>query len=557
MNWFLDLFSGSHSVGQSIFLVSLVAVVGLALGKINFRGIGLGVAGCLFSGIILGHMGLSVESEILHFLREFGLILFVYAIGIHVGPGFFSSLKNSGLRLNLMAGSIVVLGAAMVILIGKISGEPMSLMVGIFSGATTNTPSLAAAQHVLTDLLGTTHSDLALPATGYAIAYPFGIIGIILSMLLIRTIFKIKAEEEAVAFESDQRRFFEPLERANIKVTNPNLADIAIKDLPSWNELGVVISRVLLSSGEVVLATDETKLSVGMVVHAIGTPTRLKKLGILMGPTVETDLKSVASHIISRKVVVTKNRLAGKHLSEFPILKKYGVVVTRIARADIEFTPNPNIRLQFGDILTVVGEKDAIKETSKELGDSVKNLSHPQIIPIFFGIALGIILGSIPFHIPGVPLPVKLGLAGGPLLAAILLSRIGNIGPIVWYLPMSSNLVVRELGIALFLSCVGIKAGATFFSSLLGGGAMWLLYGALITTVPLLIVGVIARLKYRLNFMTLCGFLAGSMTDPPALSFASSMATSDAPQIAYATVYPLVMFLRVLIAQLLILFFLG
>lgn len=556
MNWFLEMFPPG-SVAQVTVVLGFVVGAGLALGSVRVFNIGLGIAGVLFSGLLAGHIlnraHIELSHEMLEFAREFGLILFVYTIGVQVGPGFLASLRRQGLPLNIMAASIVILGAIITIGIWKFAGVKIPVAVGLFSGATTNTPSLAAAQQALKDLKTTVPGDSALPGMAYAVAYPFGIIGIILTMLLIRIGFKISAQDEGDALAKLLDRDRPRMANIDLEVKNPNLDGLSIVRIPGLADSGIVISRVM-SKGTTQVAMRDTTVHLGDVLHAVGPKDKLDDLKMIVGTESKLDVTQLPSQITARRILVTKAAVCGETVAELDLGQRFNVMVTRVNRADIELPP-AGTRLQFGDTVVVVGQADAIKRVAAELGDSVKQLNHPHIIPIFIGIALGVIVGSWPLHL-GLPAPVRLGLAGGPLIVAIILSRLGNVGPLVWYMPPSANFMVRELGIVLFLAAVGIRSGGNFINTLTsnhGQGFYWMALASLITFVPLMLVAFVARAFYKLNYLTLCGLLAGSMTDPPALAFAGHMTGSDAPSVSYATVYPLVMLLRVLAAQIIVL----
>jgi len=556
MQWFNELLTG-ESIAQSVLVLSLVVASGVLLGSFKVRGIGLGVAGVLFTGLLCGHFGLHIDHRVMEFVREFGLILFVYTIGMQVGPGFIASLRRQGLPLNIMAATIVLLGVAITLVIVFVFEIDMSVAVGLFSGGTTNTPALGAAQQALKSTSGFTEEIAKNPGLGYAVAYPFGIIGIILTMGLVRRLFGIQPAEESRLFTqqatSNQPKVF----TVNLLITNPNLEGLPISRVPGLQSSGVVISRIRKGE-DVVVAAPDTLLHCGDVILAVGPQDKLTELQIVIGKPADVDLKALPSGVSTRRVVVTRKSVLGKSLIELDLLETYGVQVTRVSRADVEFTPNPGFRLQFADTLLLVGETEAIDRAAKELGNKPKQLDHPQVVSIFVGIALGVILGSIPIQLGTMPAPVKLGLAGGPLVVAILLSRMGRIGPLIYYMPLSANFMLRELGITLFLACVGLKAGDQFLATLTEGpGLKWMGCAALITFIPLALVGIASRLYYKLNFTSICGVLAGSMTDPPALAFANTMTGSDSPSVAYATVYPLTMLMRVVSAQLLVLLFLS
>jgi putative transport protein len=558
MEWLSELFRGD-GVATSVVILALVAATGLALGSIRAYGVSLGVAGVLFTGILFAHFGLGINEHVLEFAREFGLILFVYTIGLQVGPGFVSSLRREGLPLNLMAAAIVLLGAIVTLAISFFGGVELPAAVGLFSGGTTNTPSLAAAQSALRDVAGSSpeYAELSkLPGVAYAVAYPFGIIGIILTMLLARAVFRVNVAAEGEALAKLQQRERVNLSRMNIEVQNANLHGMAIRDIPVLNRLDIVISRIL-HEGQLAVARPDTVLSEGDVLLAVGPPDQLSQLRLIVGRESTTDLLTMPSDITSRRLIVTNKTVTGKTLRELGFLERYGVNITRLRRAGIELTTATDIELHFGDTVLAVGEPEDIDAVASVVGNSLKRLDHPELIPVFLGIVLGVIVGSWPFHVPGVPAPVKLGLAGGPLLVAIILSRVGQVGRLTWFMPPSANFMVRELGIVLFLACVGLRSGDRFVETLTqGSGFYWMGMAALITMVPLLLVALVGRVFFKVNYMTLCGLLSGSMTDPPALAFATTVTGSDAPTVAYATVYPLTMILRVLAAQLMVLFFL-
>jgi putative transport protein len=542
-----------ESVPHAVTVICLVAGLGLALGEIKIWGIHIGIAGVLFTGLIFGHFGITINEHVLEFIREFGLILFVYAIGLQVGPGFFASLRKGGLPLNIMAASIVLLGVGMALVAHFVGGVPVEAAVGVLSGATTNTPSLGASQQALRDIFGA-HSDIVkIPGLGYAVAYPFGVMGIILSMIFIKTFFKINPENELEQFSADSREHAPKLFSVSLEVTNNALVGLPIGHVPGLPAASVVISRVL-HNGEVTVVHPTTTLSVGDVILAVGPQSMLKTLEAIIGKKSDIDLREVESPISTQRVIVTRKSILGKSLEELSLPKRFGVTVSRLTRMNLEFAARPDLTLKFGDTLLMVGEPDAIKKAATDLGNSPKDLNNPQIIPLLVGITIGVILGSLPLTIPGLPAPVRLGLAGGPLIVAIVLARVGQWRSLVWHMPVSANLMIRELGISLFLVCVGLKSGGKFVETLISGdGVAWVLWGAAITLVPLLIVGLAARYFHKTNFTALSGVLAGSMTDPPALAFANTYMNSELPALSYATVYPLTMLLRVLSTQILVL----
>ena len=550
----MDLFSllfSPQSVAWSVFVIMLVAAGGLAIGNVSVAGINLGIAGVLFSGILFGHFGLDINHDTLEFLRDFGLILFVYSIGTQVGPGFFSSFKKQGLQLNLLAAAVVLGGVAAALAAARLAGFDIATAVGMYAGAVTNTPSLAAAQQTL----GAVSPEAVNSASvGYALAYPGAILGIILTMILIRRLFKAQAEQDLLTVHAEKAA--SALINASITVENKNLEGLKIKDIPAIDQLGVVVSR-FYHGGQLGVAHDDTVIHAGDVLLAVGLEESVKKFTLVVGSRSEMDLKKLPSQIIHSRVIVTHKEVIGKTLDEIGLEAQYDVAATRVARADVEFLVSDSYVLQFADNLVIVGSEAAVARAAALLGNSPKDLNHPQLIPAFIGIAAGVLLGSIPISIPGLSAPVKLGLAGGPLIMAIVLSYVQHIGPLNWYLPPAGNLMLRELGIVLFLACVGLKAGGRFFETLLNGnGLQIVLFSFLITVLPIVIIGIFAKARLKLNYMSLCGALAGSMTDPPALAFANSMSPSNLSAMSYATVYPLVMILRVISAQVMVLLFL-
>ena len=538
----------------TISLLALVAVIGLWIGHFKIKGVGLGIGGVLFGGILVAHFttqyGIKLDNHTLHFVQEFGLILFVYTIGIQVGPGFFASLRQSGLTLNGLGILIVALGALVTILIYKFADIPLDVALGIYSGAVTNTPSLGAGQQILSELgMSQTTSNMGM---AYAMAYPFGICGILLSMWLIRLFFKIKVDEEAANFEKESGHDKEALKSMSLKVTNTNLNGIHLIEIPGFDDEDVVCSR--LKRGELVIVPKaDTNVQLGDILHLVGNPEGLKKMHLIIGEEVDVPVASLSGEIRSERVVVTNEKVLGKKIRHLGIHQKYGVVISRLNRAGVELVPTAHTTLQFGDVLHMVGKTDILNQAISVIGNAKQKLLQVQMLPVFIGIGLGVLLGSIPFYIPGFPVALKLGLAGGPLVVALILARIGSIGKLYWFMPPSANLALREIGIVLFLAVVGLKSGGSFVDTLTNGsGLEWMGYGIFITLVPLMIVGIIARLYAKLNYLSLCGLLAGSMTDPPALAFANELKEgSGAASLSYATVYPLTMFLRIISPQLL------
>ena len=550
MDWISELFR-NDSMARTVILLGIAGAAGTALGKIRVAGVSLGIAGVLFAGLLLGYLKLTVDPHVLEFVREFGLILFVYTLGLQIGPGFFGSLRARGLTLNAFAATIVLLGVA--ITVGWISLGFVNLPagIGLLSGATTNTPSLAAAQQALGQV-GAAEGATVIQGLAYAVAYPFGIVGIILTMLLVRFLFKVDVKAEVAAAETAQKPSVPQPATRNFEVRNANLVGRPLGRVPGLAGSGVVISR-FSRDGKVDVARPETLLRLGDILHAVGPEEGLDALRVVVGADAGIDLKALPGAVTNRRLIVTRSEIYGRQIGDVEIFARHNVVVTRVTRGGLEFSPTPGFRLQFGDVLMVVGESPQIDQVAAAVGNSNKALNSPQPIPFFLGIALGVIVGSIPLMLPGLPAAVKLGLAGGPLVVAILLSRIANTGPLVWHMPTNANHMLREVGITLFLAAVGLRSGEKFVDVLLGSnGIHWLLYGAAITAVPLIIVGLVARAWKKLNYAELCGLLAGSMTDPPALAFAQQTTASDAPAVAYATVYPVVMLLRVFSAQLVV-----
>ncbi len=546
-------------IALTVSILALVAVVGLFIGNVKFRGVGLGIGGVLFGGIIVGHFvsqaGMTLSSDMLHVIQEFGLILFVYTIGIQVGPGFFASLRVSGLRLNLFAILIVVIGGLVTALLHKLFNIPLPVVLGIFSGAVTNTPALGAGQQILRDL-GTPMEMVDQMGMSYAMAYPFGICGILFTMWLLRVMFRVNVETEAQQHESTRTNGGALIKTINIRVDNPNLHDLAIKDVPILNGDKIICSR-LKREETLKVPSPETLIQLGDLLHLVGQPADLHNAQLVIGQEVDTSLSTKGTDLRVARVVVTNENVLGKRIRDLHFKERYDVVISRLNRAGVELVASSDISLQFGDILNLVGRPSAIDAVANVLGNAQQKLQQVQMLPVFIGIGLGVLLGSIPVFVPGFPAALKLGLAGGPLIMALILGRIGSIGKLYWFMPPSANLALRELGIVLFLSVVGLKSGGDFVNTLVNGeGLSWIGYGALITAVPLMTVGILARMLAKMNYLTMCGMLAGSMTDPPALAFANNLhATSGAAALSYATVYPLVMFLRIITPQLLAVLF--
>ena len=538
----------------TIGLLALVAIIGLWIGHWKIKGVGLGIGGVLFGGIKVSQYtnqyGIVLDQHTLHFIQEFGLILFVYTIGIQVGPGFFASLRKSGLKLNGFAILIVLLGSLATAAVYFVSGIPLDVALGIYSGAVTNTPSLGAGQQILSEL-GVTGTTASM-GMAYAMAYPFGICGILLTMWLIRLFFKVKIDEEAERFHQENHSEKDTLHELSVKVTNQNLNGLTLVQIPGFGDEDVVCSR-LKRGDDVIVPKADSEILAGDILLLVGDQQALHKMQLIIGEEMALPVVKVGGEIRSERVVVTNEKVLGKRIRNLGIHQKYGVVISRLNRAGVELVPSANTSLQFGDVLHMVGRTDVLNKAISVIGNAQQKLLQVQMLPVFIGIGLGVLFGSIPFYIPGFPVALRLGLAGGPLVVALILARIGSIGKLYWFMPPSANLALREIGIVLFLSVVGIKSGGAFVDTLVNGaGLEWMGYGIFITLMPLLVVGIIARWRARMNYLTICGLLAGAMTDPPALAFANELKEdSGAAALSYATVYPLVMFLRIISPQLL------
>mgnify|MGYP001156357445 FL=1 len=546
-----DLWGGG--VAHSVLILSLVIAFGIMLAKIKAAGGSLGITWILFVGIVFGHFDMTLNEHLLHFMKEFGLILFVYSIGLQVGPGFFSAFKKGGLTLNLLAMLVVFLGVVITIILHFVTGTPITTMVGILSGAVTNTPGLGAAQQANSDLNGIDAPEIAL---GYAVAYPLGVVGIILSLIALKYILRINTKTEEAEAERGLGHIQELTVRPiSFEIRNEAIDGKKIKDIRPLMNRDFVISRVQYHDGQgTELANSDTVLHLNDKILVISTPKDIEAISVFFGKQIDMQWEQLDKKLISRRILITKPELNGKMLSQLKIRNNFGASITRVNRSGVDLVAAPQLQLQMGDRVTIVGSELAVSHAEKVLGNSMKRLDHPNLIPIFLGIALGCILGSTPFVFPGVPQPVKLGLAGGPLIVSILISRFGPQYKMITYTTMSANLMLREIGISLFLACVGLGAGKGFVETVIyDGGYVWVGYGVIITIVPLLIAGLVGRYVFKLNYYTLIGVLGGSTTNPPALAYSNDLTSCDAPAVGYATVYPLTMFLRVLTAQILIL----
>ena len=548
MDWIQNLlFPGNESLASTIVLYSFVIALGVYLGKLKFFGISLGVTFVLFVGILMGHFGYIVDHQVLHFIREFGLILFIFSIGLQVGPGFFSSFKKGGMKLNGLAVLGIVLNVAIVLGIYFFEDGNTSIeaLVGVMSGAVTNTPGLAAAQQSATAVQADTM------AMGYAAAYPLGVVGIILAMLIIKALFRINVKDEIKEIEEEQENSQLKPHIVTFEVANNLIEGKNLVDLHNIIQCNFVVSRLMRPDGTVVIPKADTQIHSGDKLYIVMSAQDEERMKALIGPEVEMDWNAAPSQVVSRRILITKGNYNGVALGSLRLRMGYKLNATRVNRAGVDLLAAPNLRLQIGDRLTVVGNEEDIERLAHKLGNSMKRLNEPNLITIFVGILFGIILGSI-----DVGWGMKLGLAGGPLVVAILLSRFGYKFKLITYTSSSASLLMRELGICLFLASVGISSGQGFAETVFNTtGMWWVIWGFMITLIPLIIVGSIARGYYKLNFLTIMGLMSGGCTDPPALAYANNSTGNDAPAVAYSTVYPLTMFLRVVAAQALVLCF--
>ena len=554
MDWFHNLFFGT-GIAHSIVVLSLAITLGITLGaKLKFKGITLGITWILFCAIACSHFGMRLDPLVESFAKDLGLILFVYSIGLQVGPSFFSGFGKGGLSLNMLALGVVVLGCATAYLIHVISGEDIAVMTGVLFGAVTNTPGLGAAEQTYQDLTGVANPDIA---SGYAMAYPLGVVGIIFSLLVLRWLFRIKLEkeEEQVRAEKGEEQH---ITQFDIELMNPQVDGIRVRDLKLLTHVDLVVTRRLDTAGNESMPDADTILNIGDKVRFVGD-VKNERTVLLLGPKTEVawEEKEKDIHLVSRHIVVTKAKINGKLIRDLKIREAFAITISRVRRAGIELLATPELRLQMGDRLTVVGEKEAVDKIAQVFGNSTRKLDAPNLASLFFGIIMGVVLGSLPIMLPGLSQPFKLGIAGGSLIVAILMGAFGTKWHLITYTTTSANLMIREIGIALFLASVGFGAGSSFIPTLVGGGYVWIGYGVLITLIPLLIIGIIGRKGLKLDYFTLMGLIAGSTTDPPALAYATSQSSvNDRAAVAYSTVYPLTMFLRVLTGQLMILCFL-
>ncbi|MCH5219650.1 MAG: putative transporter [Muribaculaceae bacterium] len=546
MDWILSLFGpGQTSIASTIMLFSFVIAAGIYLGKLKFFGVSLGVTFVLFVGILMGHLGYIVDDQIIKFVREFGLILFIFSIGLQVGPGFFSSFKRGGVRLNMLAVLCIALNVAIVVAIyywGNVNDK--SALVGVMSGAVTNTPGLAAAQQAVTEMTNGA-ADANIMAQGYAAAYPLGVVGIIAAMFVIRAVFKINTSNEQQQIEEETEKSIHKPLLLSIRITNRLVEGKTLAQLHDIISTNFVVSRLMGDDGKIIIPVSSTTLHENDYMLIVCSDHEADRFRTVLGPEVDMDWQSNPTPVVSRRILITKSEYNGVSLGSLRLHNGYQLNCTRVNRAGVDLLASPGLRLQMGDRITVVGDLNDIERLASRLGNSMKRLNQPNLVTIFVGIILGIILGSI-----NIGFGMKLGLAGGPLVVAILLSRFGYRFKLVTYTSSSASLMLRELGICLFLASVGISAGKGFGEAVFNDtGMWWVIWGFVITFVPLLITGVIARVKYKLNFLTIMGMFSGGYTDPPALAYAGNSTGSDIPAVAYSTVYPLTMFLRVVAAQ--------
>ncbi len=555
-----DLFLGT-GIAHSILVFAVVVATGLYLGKFKIKGVSIGSTWILFVAILLSHFGLRVDPTVLSFMKDFGLILFVFSIGLQVGPGFFHSFKKGGLQLNLLAVALVLLAVGVTVAIHLVTGEDLKTMVGVMSGAVTNTPGLGAAQQTMADSMrggNCLASDIASATSGlasaYAVAYPLGVLLVIGLIMLFKAMFKVDLDKEKDELDNADGND-DVARRVHCEVENPAIFGLTIKEATRDLDNSIVISRIL-RDGVMSIPKQDTVLQKGDKLLIVTSQNNVDSVRITFGEEVPMhlqDWEQIDTKMVNRKITVTKSSLTGVTLRTLNIRANYGVSVTRVIRAGVGLVARPNLILQMGDVLRVVGPEMGIAEVAGLVGNQTSTLNRPNLIPIFFGIAVGVIFGSIPISIPGIPQPIKLGLAGGPLIIAILLGYFGPKWKITTYTTQSANLMVREMGISFFMAAVGLGAGQNFVSSILGGGYWWILYGTLITFIPVCTIGLVARYVCKLNFYQICGLISGGTTDPAVLAFTQGAYGTDYPSVNYATVYPLSMFMRVLVAQLLIL----
>jgi putative transport protein len=539
-----------------VLLVALTIALGLFLSRIKICGVSLGTTWILFVGIVASHFGLVLDPTTSHFVKEFGLILFIYSIGMQVGPSFFSSFRKGGLSLNMLATGLILLGGVTAYAIHLITGEDLFSMVGVLYGAVTNTPGLGAAQQTYSDMYNEQNAHFA---QGYAVAYPLGVVGIILCIILIKVIFKINFKEEQALYQANNTKNTTELRALTIEINNEAIAGKTIADVQSISGRQCVISRLLhRKTQDIELVNDKSTLQVGDQLFLVAKPDDAEALKTLLGHEVEgMDMEKwnalESNNLVCERVVVTTPSLNGKRLGDLALRQTFNVTVSRVKRSGVDLIAHPHLLLQLGDRLTVVGTEPSVRKIQEMVGDSVKKLDEPNLMATFLGIALGVLLGSLPIFFPGMPVPVKLGLAGGPLIVSILIAKFGPQLKLITYTTSSANMLMRQIGICMFMAAVGLGAGVGFVDTICAGGYWWVLYGFIITVVPCLVIGIVARLFCKLSYFTIAGMISGATTDPPALAYSNSICGNDQASVAYSTVYPLSMFLRVLSAQILVL----
>ena len=554
MEWLVDLFTGS-GVAHSVFVVALVIAIGLGLNRIKFGSVSLGVTWILFVGIVAGHFGFLLDNTTAHFVKEFGLILFIYSIGLEVGPGFFSSFRKGGVTLNILAVAMVLLACVTAYVIHLITGTTLIDMVGVLSGAVTNTPGMGAAQQTFYDMTGEVNTSIA---QGYAVTYPLGVVGVILSIIVLKRLFRVNFDNERRIMMERNKENAEQLDAVTLEVHNDSVCGHTIREIQELFSRKCVITRVLHErTHDIELAESTTTLGMGDKIFLVATPLEVEALTLLIGPRINMNMAEwdaiEANNLVSERCVITNPQMNGKRLGDLKLRQTFNVTITRIIRAGVDLIADPHLLLQLGDRIVVVGKPESIKKISELMGNSVKRLDEPNLASLFLGIALGVVLGSIPIFIPNVPVPVKLGLAGGPLIVSILMSKYGPQMKLVTYTTSSANKMIRQIGITLFLAVVGIGAGNGFIDTIVNGGYWWVLYGFIITVIPCLIIGFVARKVFKLSFFTIAGLVSGIMTNPPALAYSNEICGNNQASVAYSTVYPLTMFLRVVTAQILVL----
>ena len=556
MDWLQNLLApGASSLPSTIILYAFVIAAGVWLGKLKVGGISLGVTFVLFVGLLMGHFGYIVNPDVLHFVREFGLILFIFSIGLQVGPSFFSSFKRGGVVLNGLAALTIALNVVIVLAIFYIDGNTsITALVGVMSGAVTNTPGLGAAQQAILQVMPQNYNATEEMAMGYAAAYPLGVVGIITAMFLVRALFSVKMDKEVEAIEAEKEAAQQKPLILTYEVTNPLIDGKNMMQLHDIVNCDFVVSRLQDKDGNIFIPNSQTVVHKGDKLYTVLSANDEERFKSVIGPELDIDWESNPGPVVSRRILITKTEYNGVTLGSLKLRHGYSLNATRVNRAGIDLLASPDLRLQMGDRITVVGQLEDIRRLAEKLGNSVKRLNEPNMFTLFAGIFLGIIVGSIPIAFPGISVPMKLGMAGGPLVVAILLSRFGYKLKLVTYTSSAASLLMREIGICLFLASVGIAAGANFASTVFNyTGMWWVIWGFIITFVPLVVVGSIARGVYKINMLTVMGLFGGSMTDPPALAFANNSTGNDAPAVAYSTVYPLTMFLRIVAAQVLVL----